>query len=79
MPFSTQTLPGSSRSEQGELLAGSVRNRAMAAGTTIHLERRLYCSQCPQLLKLSFYGAVVAKVLLWETRIAIIKQVYISF
>lgn len=52
----------------------------MAALTTIYLERgRLYFSKCPWLLKLFFYGVIIAKVLLWESRIAIIKQVYICF
>lgn len=47
-------------------------------GPYIYLERgRLAFSKCPWLLKLLFYGAIIAKVLLWEARIAIIKQVYI--
>lgn len=77
--FSTQTCQHWSLEASDELLAGRGRNRAMAALIIYWGRGRLYFSKCPWLLKLLFYGAIIAKVLLWEPRIAIIKQVYICF
>lgn len=74
VPLGTLTLHCSSRVKQGSSWQPVEGNKAV----TVPLERgRLYFSKCPWLLQLLFYGAITVKVLLWETRMAIIKQVYI--